>query len=291
MISYRQKFLEARRQRFCQSISEVWALLREDRYSGFSRIVIPEPRGKGYPVRIEVKALLDDSTSTKEVDALSVLSESQINVIGVASIVTRARMLGHRCLVFDDPVQSMDEEHFKTFAQKLLDYLYESDFQVIILTHNDQFARDIGNYHYDRDGYVTLKTVHTRKHGVKVTEGNRRVAERLSIAEKLADEGRLGEAWKTVRLALERLYTIVQDKYGPSTFDPRSWYGQSAEYMWTQGVAEIFAEQAPGNERRLKEILDFTASGVHDKSELGLTDLVNAVKDIRPLLSRLGLGG
>ena len=50
----------------------------EDGYSGFSKIAIPKPRGKGYPVRIEVKALLDDSSTTQEVDALNVLSESQI---------------------------------------------------------------------------------------------------------------------------------------------------------------------------------------------------------------------
>ena len=291
LIRYRQSYLEARRQGFTEGISEIWAVLREGRNSRFSRIVIPKPRGKGYPVRIEVKAVLEDSLASHEVDALNVLSESQINVIGIAAFITRSRMLGHECLVFDDPIQSMDDEHFKTFANQLLNYLCDSGFQVIILTHNDRFARDISHYHFDRDGYVTLKTVHSRKDGVKVTEGNRRVAERLMTVEKLAEDGNLGQAWKTVRLALERLYIVLQTKYGPPGFDPRSWYGQSAEYMWSEGVAEIIAARAPGSQVRLKEILGFSASGVHDTAELGSTNLIRAIKDIRPLLSQLRIGG
>ena len=291
LIKFRQKYLDARRQEFSDGMTEIWSLLREDWYSGFKQISIPKPSGKGFPVRIEVKALLDNGSEPIEVDALKVLSESQINVIGIAAFVTRSRLIGHRCLIFDDPVQSMDDEHFKTFANELLSHLCDLGFQVVVLTHSDLFARDISHYHYDRPDYVTMDMRYSRRHGVKIEEGNRKVAERLKVAEKLAEDGNLAQAWYFVRLAVERMYTVLQIKYGPEDFDPRSWADQSAEYMWNEGVDKVFARNAPGNENRLKEILDLAAAGGHDKPKPGATDLKRAVKDMRPLLSKLKIGG
>ena len=74
----------------------------------------------------------------------------QVNALGIAAFVTRSKLLGHKMLIFDDPVQSMDEEHFKTFAKDVLTHVLSEGFQVIILTHNDVFARDISHCHYDR---------------------------------------------------------------------------------------------------------------------------------------------
>ena len=291
LIEYRQRYLEQRRQDFSESMAEIWSKLRGDRYSRFGQIVIPKPSGKGFRIRLEVKATLDSNNQQIEVDALNVMSESQINVIGIAAFLTRSKLLGHKCIVLDDPVQSLDDEHFKTFAGELLGYLTDSGFQVIVLTHNDRFARDISHYHYDRNAYVTMKIKHSRRKGIRITEGNRRVSERLKLAEKLAEEGDLKQAWLTVRLAIERLYLIAYHKYGPSGFNPCSWTDQSAEYMWDAGVGTIVRNYAPGNDKRLKEILGFTAAGAHDKQEQGLTDLMNAVKDIRPLLGKLKVGG
>ena len=163
LIDYRQQFLEARRLSFSEGIESVWTSLRDERYSSFSQLHIPPPRGRGFPVRVELKALLDDSTETKEVDALGVFSESQINALGIAAFVTRAKLLGHRLLIFDDPVQSMDEEHFKTFARDLIPQILGDGFQVILLTHNDTFARDVSHFHHDRTNYVTLSIRHSRR--------------------------------------------------------------------------------------------------------------------------------
>lgn len=90
---------------------------------------------------------------------------------------------------------------------------------------------------------------------------------------------------------MERLYTVLQIKYGPKDFNPRSWIDQSAEYMWNAGVDRIFAKYAPGKEKRLKEILDLAVAGGHDKPNPGATNLKRAVKDMRPLLSEFGIGG
>ena len=291
LIKFRQNYLEARRQGFSNGINEIWAMLREDRYSSFKSIVIPKPSGRGFPVKLEVKAILDDGSRNLEIDALNVLSESQINVIGIAAFITRSQMIGHRCLVFDDPVQSMDDEHFRTFANELLSYLCDLGLQIILLSHNDLFARDVSHFHYDRANYITMKIRHSRREGIVIEEGNRRVSERLNIAERLAEEGNLDRAWYYVRIAIERLYTVVKLKHGPEGFDARSWANHTILEMWNAGINKIFERFAPGSEKRLKDISDMALAGGHDKAESGSTDLFRAVEYIRPLLTTLRIGG
>jgi len=291
LMDYRQRFLDCRRTAFTEEIQGVWSALRSDVYSRFSQLHIPQPRGKGFPVEIEVKAIVDDGRAPREVDALRVFSESQINALGVAAFVTRSKLLGHKVLVLDDPVQSMDEEHFKTFARDLLPHMLGQGFQVIVFTHNATFARDVSHWHYDRDGYVTMTVRHSLRHGCVVEEGNRRVAERLSLAERSVEEGKLPEAWRILRLAIERLYTVVNAKYGPSDFNPDSWVDQAAEYMWNSGAGAVIMEKVLGSERRLKEILGMAAAGSHDKPARGETDVRESIDYLRELLSTLKVGG
>ena len=227
-------------------------------------------------------------SKTKEIDALKVFSESQVNALGVAAFVTRSRLLGHDLLIFDDPVQSMDEDHFKTFARDVLPPILDEGRQVILFTHNQTFARDISYWHHERSGYITLTARMSQKDGCVVHEGNRRFSERLRNAEKLAKEGKLKESWMPVRLAIERLYTISKVKYDPSNSVPDSWKDQTAEYMWADGgVGSIITGKDPDAGKRLKEILMMTAAGAHDKGEPGFTDLIGATKYLRALGLRM----
>jgi hypothetical protein len=293
LIKYRKHFLEARRTSFNEGIGSVWGALRADEYSSFSELHIPEPRGKGFPVEIEVKAILNDGEQQKEVDALRVFSESQVNALGIAAFVTRSKLLGHRVLIFDDPVQSMDEEHFKTFAKDVITHVLEEGFQVILLTHNDIFAQDVSYYHQDRPEpeYVTMKTVLNKRKGCVIEEGSRRVFERLKRAEKEIDEGQFEQSWALIRRSIERLFTIAQQKYGPPTFNPGSWQDQTAEYMWESGAGEIIEGKISGSGKELKDILKKTVAGSHDKSPRGETDLRNSIKYLKSLLGELHLGG
>jgi len=290
LIKARQTFLEERRLGFSTGIASIWGKLRSDRYSAFSSLTIPEPRGRGFPIEIEVKAVLDDGQQRREVDALRVFSESQVNVLGIAAFVTRSRLLGHRTLILDDPVQSMDEDHFKTFATDILQHLLDEGFQVVLLTHNDTFAREVSFACLDLDCYVTMEIRHSRRSGCQVDEGNRRVSERLRTARRKGEDGELKEAWICIRLSLERLYTVVYKKHGPPGFNPLSWLDQTAESMWNSGVAEIIEGIVPRSGVRLKEILDMALAGAHDKHPKGFTDLDNAIGDIRKLLGPLRVG-
>ena len=287
----RQHLLETRRVAFSDGMASVWTTLRKDTYSTFKGLAIPEPTARGFPVEIQVKATLDANGETAEVDALRVFSESQVNVLGIAAFVTRAKMLGHRMVVFDDPVQSMDEGHFRTFARGLVEHLLADGFQVIILTHNDMFDRDLSLVHAKRDDFVTLKIRNSKRDGCRVDEGNRRATERLDRADKRASNGELSLAWLDVRLALERLYTVVRLHHGAAGFDARKWSNHAAENMWEEGAGALVTARVPDAGARLKEILDMTVAGAHDKAPRGETDLREATSYIRQLLPRLRVGG
>lgn len=290
LMDYRREFLEMKRTSFNDGIQTIWTALREDRYSSFKRLHIPEPRGRGFPVEFEIKATLDDRSEQHEVDALRVFSESQVNAIGLGAFVTRGKLLGHKILIFDDPVQSMDEDHFKSFASRVIPNLLDIGFQVIIFTHNDTFARDLSYFHYGREGYSTMSTRQSRREGIIVEEGSRRVSERLKLAERKAEEGLLSESWRYVRLAIERLYVVSYIKYGPPTFKPESWQEQTAQYMWSSGVESIFTNKVPGSGRTLQEILEMANAGGHDAPPRGETDLLTSTAAIRHLLRSLHLG-
>lgn len=291
LIAYRQDFLETKRSAFNEGIQVIWNKLRQDLYSSFSNLHIPPPRGRGFPVVFELKALLDDNDQQLEVDALRVFSESQVNALGIAAFITRSELLGHKILVFDDPVQSMDEEHFKTFAGSVILHALNLGFQVILFTHNDTFARDLSNYHHDNQRFVTMKTRLSRRDGVILEEGNRRVSERLKQAERRAEDGRLSEAWLSIRQAIERLYTVTQIKHGPPDFKPEKWQDQTAEYMWNAGVGDIVESKVLGSGLRLKDILDMAVAGGHDAAPRGETDLRNSAAFLRSMLNKLRLGG
>ena len=287
--AYRQQFLATRRVSFNNGIESVWTSLRDESYSSFSELHIPPPRGRGFPVKFELKALLDDSNETKEVDALGVFSDSQVNALGIAAFVTRSKLLGHRLLIFDDPVQSMDEDHFKTFARDLIPRFLDDGFQVILFTHNDTFARDVSFHHYDRSDYVTMSIDHLQESGSTVEEGNRRVSERLKMAKRELNKRDWDGSWHYIRLAIERLYTITYVKYGPTKFKPASWQDQTADYMWNSGVGEIMRAKLPNAEKRLKEILQMAASGAHDKAARGETDIRKSLEYLQNALKKLEL--
>jgi hypothetical protein len=293
ILAARDKIIESRRITFSEGMTSIWSKLRSDRYSAFSRLLIPPARGKGLPLEIEVKAILDDGNKQKEVDALRVFSESQINILGIAAFFTRSNMLGHHLIILDDPVQSMDEDHFKTFCSQLLPELLGDDNQVIILTHNEAFARELSFTwgESDIDYFVTMEIDHIRKSGCIIEEGNRRVSERLKRADKYCEDKELVKAWITVRKAIERLYTLIRVKYGEEGFDHISWRNATAEDMWKQGVKEIVLAKTPDAPKRLEEILTMAAAAAHDKKPFGVTDLTNATSFVRQLLPRLGVRG
>ena len=291
LIAARQKYLERRRIAFNDGIADLWSKLRKDDYSAFSRLLIPEPKGKGMKARFEIKAELKKSKSeTHEVHALSVLSESQINAIGIATFVTRSALLGHSVLVFDDPVQSMDDAHFNTFADGVLSHLCDYRFQVIVLTHNDDFAQGVNYWHSDRENRISMEIKHTPKKGIRVNEGNRSVSGLLDMGLAYWGNGEYKTAWTHLRYAIERLYMLIRIKHGRQPFEWRKWKKFAAEKMWKEYVNDFLRSLFPDIARRMPHIVDMTAGGAHIRQAHGYTDYQSAVDVIRDLQCKIEVG-
>lgn len=82
---------------------------------------------------------------TKGMMAAPNLSASQLNCIGLAVYLATCTRSGSpfEFVLFDDPIQSMDDEHTEAFRKDVISKLVSQGFQVMLLTHMDQFANRV----------------------------------------------------------------------------------------------------------------------------------------------------
>jgi DNA sulfur modification protein DndD len=81
----------------------------------------------------------------KYFDALHVLSEGHIRCIGLAILL--AKNLKENCpiLVFDDPVNAIDDDHREAIRRTLFEDNYFLGKQIILTCHGEEFFKDIQN--------------------------------------------------------------------------------------------------------------------------------------------------
>ncbi|WP_419778272.1 AAA family ATPase [Maridesulfovibrio sp.] len=78
-------------------------------------------------------------------DALHVLSEGHIRCLGLAILM--AKNLKENCplLIFDDPVNAIDDDHKDAIRRTLFEDDFFSEKQIILACHGDEFFKDIQN--------------------------------------------------------------------------------------------------------------------------------------------------
>ncbi len=78
-------------------------------------------------------------------DALHVLSEGHIRCIGLAILL--AKNLKENCplLIFDDPVNAIDDDHRESIRRTLFEDDYFSNKQILLTCHGEEFFKDIQN--------------------------------------------------------------------------------------------------------------------------------------------------
>lgn len=78
-------------------------------------------------------------------DALHVLSEGHIRCIGLAMLL--AKNLKENCplLIFDDPVNAIDDDHRESIRRTLFEDQYFSAKQILLTCHGEEFFKDIHN--------------------------------------------------------------------------------------------------------------------------------------------------
>ncbi|MQU29074.1 AAA family ATPase [Pseudomonas helleri] len=140
-------------------------------------------------------------------DALHILSEGHIRCVGLAILL--AKNIRENCpvLVFDDPVNAIDEEHRKAIRMTLFKDKFFNSTQIIIACHGNEFFKDthqiIGKEIAKKSESYIFCSQTEEKH-IQVSSLSRPINYVLA-ASTLNDQGELRDALMSARRALEEL--------------------------------------------------------------------------------------
>jgi NACalpha-BTF3-like transcription factor len=172
----------------------------------FSGFVIERTKAGDFKSRrLKVKA---QSYGVELASAVSSLSESKLNALGLCvSIASALRSPGPwDFIVFDDPIQSWDDEHETQFVGIIRDLVEQEGKQIILLSHKSQWinsvslgCRTLNGLHYEITGY-TREGPHLAS--VEWASVEQRLREADTIAnDPTANTVRLQQAEEEIRLA------------------------------------------------------------------------------------------
>jgi DNA sulfur modification protein DndD len=117
-------------------------------YNAFNRNDLPSEKlaNVRLPLLQNERLLISFQTdATQSFDALHVLSEGHIRCIGLAILL--AKNIKENCpvLIFDDPVNAIDDDHRESIRLTLFDDAFFVDKQIILACHGEEFFKDIQN--------------------------------------------------------------------------------------------------------------------------------------------------
>jgi DNA repair exonuclease SbcCD ATPase subunit len=193
------------------------------------------------------------------------LSASQLNCIGLAvylACATRATS-PHEMIFFDDPVQSMDDEHVEAFKKDLIKNLLDRGFQVILLTHMDNFADDIEKLYRARARTALFRMEAYALPGPTVTWRGPEIGHIMQQVRKDKDsltEGFRKQAVQELRQFVERfvkdLYTAETGKSVSKRFEDKNWSDLKPLLRQCKSFD-------PADEPRLEDTHKFTSKFMH----------------------------
>lgn len=76
-------------------------------------------------------------------DALHILSEGHIRCVGLAILLAKNLKTNSPLLIFDDPVNAIDDEHRSAIQETLFKDEYFKDKQIILACHGEEFFKNI----------------------------------------------------------------------------------------------------------------------------------------------------
>ena len=138
------------------------------------------------------------------------LGTSQLNCLGLAIYLACATRTGspHRFLLFDDPIQSLDDEHTQSFKKDVIGKLRRNGYQVFVLTHMDPFANDLERL-YRSDGAILYKMLSYGVSGPSIELGGPEIVGFLNAIRRNKDS--VNEGYRK---------QATQDCQGRSKFGP-----------------------------------------------------------------------
>lgn len=148
-------------------------------------------------------------------DALHILSEGHIRCIGLAILISKNLKEGCPLLIFDDPVNAIDDEHRQAIRQTLFLENYFTETQLIIAIHGEEFF----NRTHQIIGKDAAKNTHSylfsarEDHHIRVNWLNR-PKNYVLAARELYKNGEYRDSLMSARRALEQLTEAVWFHYG-----------------------------------------------------------------------------
>jgi DNA sulfur modification protein DndD len=117
-------------------------------YNAFNRNDLPSEKVASVRLPLSQNERLRISFQTEPTrffDALHVLSEGHIRCIGLAILL--AKNIKENCpvLIFDDPVNAIDDDHLESIRRTLFEDAFFVGKQIILTCHGEEFFKDIQN--------------------------------------------------------------------------------------------------------------------------------------------------
>lgn len=145
IVSAIKKVLDRKLELMADEIRTWWSLMRPNELTVFDRI---SRRGSGNRYLDLTASLVPEPAGNGVIrNALAVLSNSQVNALGLAAFLARCQLLDCPAIFLDDPVPGSDREHRYTFAGSVVAKLLENGRQVIVATHDAELARTLQTLH------------------------------------------------------------------------------------------------------------------------------------------------
>jgi DNA repair exonuclease SbcCD ATPase subunit len=202
---------------------------------------------------------------TRTIMAAPNLSTSQLNCIGLAVYLACATRPAspHAMLLFDDPIQSMDDEHIEAFKKIVIKNLLDRDFQVVVLTHMDVFADDIEKLYRSDQKPSLFKLQAYAKSGPTVLWSGPQIQGLLQEVRKNMDstnEGYRKQAIQALRQFVER---FVKDLFIAETGTPVSKRFEDKNWGDLKPLLRQCNKFDPADEAKFEDTHSFTSQFLH----------------------------
>lgn len=232
------------------------------------------------PLAVNEKITIEMEDGVSQ-DALLILSEGHVKILGLSILLAKAVSEGIPFLIFDDIVNSVDDDHRDGVAKLLITHTDFANTQMILTCHGEMFVSMLEGYVSNSNSmtrYMFLPADTLDERGVFIKYQDPSIP--LEVAKKKYDENQLKDSAMSCRRAVEcttgKLWKKLSPCIGGISVKLRNLQGQpdlfsitSALYNHTKGKYIQDAEEINEDLKKLMEASSWSKlnKGTHeDKS-------------------------
>lgn len=261
IVAATRQVLDSRLNVMADEIRRWWSMMRPDELTTFGDLT---RRSGGNKMLDLTAALIPEPDEDAQVrNALAVLSNSQMNALGLATFLARCQLLKTEVVFLDDPVPGSDPEHRTGFSDGVVGALIKAGTQVIVATHDPALARDIEtlNAIHQPDEF-SIAIVAPSVGSVFDQRGDDFEHLMLEASSQMHSplETNRRAAGNSLRVAAERLakHVIVAGRQteGDMSASPDDYTGKNLSFLGPAAVKYAAVDNEPGYWTQLARILN-----------------------------------